>query len=141
MHDRVNEHGILVHDYGSHTFYTSEKELYYYMCRFSEWDKYRLMCGAEINGLCTPTPFNYQTIDEACLLKSAIEKTFANHKTAIVVEYLNCDNKLVRDYAQFLFDNDYSLDTATQWGASPSEIALSILKRVPLRFNYEGGLF
>jgi UDP-galactopyranose mutase len=117
------------------------------MCKFADWDEYHLTCGAEINGICTPTPFNYQTIDdfysedEAKKLKLEIEKTFPNRKTATVVEALASDNKTVREYAQFLFDNDYSLYSAKQWGVAPSEIDPSILKRVPLRFNYDIGYF
>ncbi len=147
MYDHVDEHGILVHDYGPHTFHTNKKHLYDYICKFSEWDDYKLTCGAEINGICTPTPFNYQTIDdfypkeEAKVIKNEIEKEFRGRKTASVIEALSSKNKIVHDYAQFLFDNDYSLYTAKQWGVSPSEIDPSVLKRVPLRFSYDVGYF
>lgn len=147
MYDYVDEHGILVHKYGPHTFHTNKKELYDYICKYGEWDEYRLTCGAEINGICTPTPFNYKTIDDfypqskAAYIKKEIEKTFPNQDYATVVEALDCENKNVVDYAQFLFDNDYSLYSAKQWGVSPKEIDPSILKRVPLRFSYKEGYF
>ena len=147
MHDHVDDYGILVHDYGPHTFHTKKKELYEYMCKYSDWDEYKLTCGAEINGICTPTPFNYQTIDDfyskddADRLKYEIEKEFPGRSTANVVEVLECKNPIVHDYAQFLFDNDYSLYSAKQWGCSPSEIDPSILGRVPLRFSYDIGYF
>lgn len=147
MYDHVDEHGILVHNYGPHTFHTKKKELFDYMCKFSEWEEYHLTCGAEINGICTPTPFNYHTIDDfytkedALSLKREIEQTFPGQATATVVEALTCGNTTVEGYAQFLFDNDYSLYSAKQWGCKPSEIDPSILKRVPLRFNYDVGYF
>ena len=147
MYDYIDNHGILVHKYGPHTFHTKKKELYDYMCKYSEWDEYHLTCGAEINGICTPTPFNFKTIDdfytskEAEKLKKEIEQTFPGRDTATVVETLNCGNSVVEGYAQFLFDNDYSLYSAKQWGCKPSEIDPSILKRVPLRFNYDEGYF
>lgn len=147
MYDHIDEHGILIHKYGPHTFHTNKKELYDYICRYGEWDEYQLTCGAEINGICTPTPFNYKTIDdfypesEAAYIKKEIEKTFPNQDHATVVETLDCGNKNVVNYAQFLFDNDYSLYSAKQWGVSPKEIDPSILKRVPLRFNYKEGYF
>lgn len=147
MYDYVDEFGILVHKYGPHTFHTRKKELFDYMCKYAQWDEYRLTCGAEINGVCTPTPFNFQTIDdfypeeEAGVLKSEIQKTFPERDTATVVEALTCGNELVENYAKFLFDNDYSLYSAKQWGVAPSEIDPSVLKRVPLRFSYEEGYF
>ena len=64
MYDYVNDDGILVHKYGPHTFHTKNKELYDYMCKYAEWDEYHLTCGAVINGKYTPTPFNFQTIDD-----------------------------------------------------------------------------
>jgi UDP-galactopyranose mutase len=147
MYDHVDEHGIRVHDYGPHTFHTKKKELFDYMCCYSEWDDYKLTCGAEINGICTPTPFNFQTIDDfydkqrAERLKKAIKEEFPGKETATVVEALESKQTLIHEYAQFLFDNDYSLYSAKQWGVSPSEIDPSILRRVPLRFNYDVGYF
>ena len=147
MYNHVDEHGIRVHDYGPHTFHTKKKELFDYICCYSVWDDYKLTCGAEINGICTPTPFNFQTIDDfydkqrAERIKKAIKEEFPGKETATVVEALESENTFIHEYAQFLFDNDYSLYSAKQWGVSPSEIDSSILRRVPLRFNYDVGYF
>ena len=147
MYDYKDSHGILIHKYGPHTFHTQKEELYHYICRYSDWEEYHLTCGAEINGICTPTPFNYQTIDDfyplekAAKIKQEIEKEFPCQNTATVMEVLECQNKLVQEYAQFLFDNDYKLYTAKQWGIEPDRIDPSVLKRVPLRFNYDNGYF
>ena len=147
MYDYYDEQGILVHKYGPHTFHTKKKYLYDYMCRFAEWKEYKLTCMAQINGKFTPTPFNFQTIDdfydkkEAADLKKRIRNEFGNKATATVVEVLNCNDEKIKKYAQFLFDNDYSLYTAKQWGISANEVDPSILKRVPLRFSYDIGYF
>lgn len=147
MYDYYDEHGILVHKYGPHTFHTKKKYLYDYMCQFMKWNEYKLRCMAQINGKFTPTPFNFQTIDdfynkeEAADLKKRIKKIFGDRTVATVVEVLNCSDEKVRGYAQFLFDNDYSLYTAKQWGIPVEEVDPSILKRVPLRFSYDIGYF
>lgn len=147
MYDYKDEYGVLIHKYGPHTFHTKKKELYDYMCRYGEWEEYYLTCGAEIDGITTPTPFNYKTIDDFYskedgeALKKEIIKEFPGQDYATVVETLGSNNKIVADYAQFLFDKDYSLYSAKQWGCKPSEIDPSILKRVPLRFNYNEGYF
>ena len=147
MYDYQDEAGILVHQYGPHTFHTRKKHLYEYMCKYGEWEEYRLTCGAVINEKYTPTPFNFQTIDDfyevekAEKIKSEIKKEFPGQKTATVLEMLNHSNSYVREYAEFLFENDYSLYTAKQWGISPKEIDPSVLKRVPIRFGYEEGYF
>lgn len=147
MYDYIDEHGFLVQKYGPHTFHTKKKDLYDYMCRFEEWEEYKLTCGAFIDGKCTPTPFNFQTIDDfyapekAAELKAHIKAAFPNKDTATVIEVMQHEDSLVSGYAKFLFEKDYSLYTAKQWGISPSEIDPSVLKRVPLRFSYDVGYF
>ena len=147
MYDYKNDAGILVHQYGPHTFHTKKKELMDYMSRFAEWEDYKLTCGAVIDGKYTPTPFNFQTIDDffdeekAQQIKDAIHKYYKDQKFATVLELLQHEDAAIRGYAEFLFEKDYSLYTAKQWGVSPKEIDPSVLKRVPIRFNYEIGYF
>ena len=147
MYDYKNDAGILVHKYGPHIFHTKKKELYEFMCRYADWIPYDLTCGAVINKKYTPTPFNFSTIDDfyakekAEQLKNEIKKEFPDQETATVLELLEHKNDLIREYAKFLFDNDYSLYTAKQWGISPDKIDKSVLKRVPIRFNYDVGYF
>lgn len=147
MYDYVNEEGVLVHKYGPHTFHTKKRELYDYMCKYAEWQDYKLTCGAVINGKYTPTPFNFQTIDDffdkdkAVKIKEAIKTECPNQEFAPVLELLNHKNPVIREYAQFLFNNDYVPYTAKQWGIKPEEIDPSVLRRVPVRFNYDTGYF
>ena len=147
MYDYKSEDGILVHKYGPHTFHTKKKELYEYMAKYAEWETYKLTCGAEIDRKYTPTPFNFQTIDDffseekANAIKNRIKEYYPNEEFATVLELLNHEDDLIREYAEFLFEKDYSLYTAKQWGVSPNEIDPSVLKRVPIRFNYDIGYF
>ena len=64
LYDYVDEHGFIVQKYGPHTFHTKEKRLYDYITKFSKWQKFILKCGAEIDGKCTPAPFNFRTIED-----------------------------------------------------------------------------
>lgn len=147
LFDYVDNHGILVHKYGPHTFHTNNPKLYDYICKFTKWKQYRLLCGAEINGRVTPTPFNFKTVDDyfstemAKLIKSELIKEFKGRKTVSVLEVLNSKIPAIREYGEFLFKNDYSLYTAKQWGVPPSLVDPSILKRVPLRLDYQEGYF
>lgn len=147
MYDYVDGHGFLVQQYGPHTFHTNDPALFEYMCRYGEWDAFRLICGAEIDGRYTPTPFNFTTIDTfyapeaAARLKAKLTAAYAGRTGATVVEVLEHEDPDIRGYAQFLFDKDYSLYTAKQWGIPPAEVDVSVLKRVPLRFSYDVGYF
>lgn len=147
MYDYIDGHGFLVQKYGPHTFHTKKRELYDYMCRFEQWQEFKLTCGAAWDGKCTPTPFNFTTIDtfypaeQAERLKEKLLRTFAGREMATVVEVLEHPDPDIRGYAEFLFQNDYAPYTAKQWGLSPAEIDPSVLERVPLRFSYAEGYF
>lgn len=147
MYDEVDENRILVQKYGPHTFHTNKKELYDYMCKYEEWEPFYLKCMTQIDGKFTPTPFNFQTIDDfyekdkAEQLKKRIREYYGDVESKTIVELLECEDELIREYAHFLFDKDYSLYTAKQWGIKPSEIDVSVLKRVPVNFSYKDNYF
>ena len=73
----------------------------------------------------TPSPFNFQTIDDfytkddAQKLKDALKENYPNREFVTVVEALESPVSIIREYAEFLFEKDYSLYTAKQWGMAP----------------------
>lgn len=147
MYDYVDDHGILVQKYGPHAFHTKNRKLYDFMQGYESWREYRLTCGAAWDGKYTPTPFNFKTIDtfypadKAEKLKKKLNGFYSDKSTATVVGVLENPDEDIRGYAEFLFRNDYAPYTAKQWGISPDEIDVSVLKRVPLRFSYDEGYF
>lgn len=147
LYDYTDENGILVQKYGPHIFHTNSERVYEYINRFSNWNPFKLECMVYMNGHFTPSPFNYATIDtffsaeKAAQIKEHLRAAYPGRDRATIVEMLESSDAVVREYAQFLFDNDYSLYTAKQWGISPSEIDVSVLRRVPVLFSYETGYF
>ncbi len=147
MYDFVDDNGYYIQKYGPHTFHTYDKELYNFMCKYSEWDEYFLTCGAVWDDSYTPTPFNFTTIDtfypkeKAEELKKRLNEKYPNQETVTVVEALESEDLMIKEYAQYLFEKDYRPYSSKQWGKDPSEIDPSILKRVPLRLSYKDGYF
>lgn len=147
MYDFTDENGIRVQKYGPHTFHTNQKELYDYIRKYSKWENYKLICMSQMDGKFTPSPFNFQTIDDfynpeqASELKKHIKDYYKDASQVTIVEMLKCPDPVIQKYAQFLYDGDFSLYTAKQWGISPLEIDPSIFKRVPVLFSYKTGYF
>ncbi len=147
MYDFIDNNGVLVQKYGPHTFHTKKRKLYEYISKFADWQDYKLTCGAVINNKYTPTPFNFQTIDDffddgkASKIKEAMKSEYPNQEFVPILELLNHKNSLIKEYAEFLFKNDYAPYTAKQWGISLDEIDPSVLRRVPLRLSYDTGYF
>lgn len=140
--DFEDEHGVKVQRYGPHVLHTNNDKVYEYITRFCEPIPYRTKCEAVMNGISTPSPFNFRTIDQfysiedAEELKQALLGYYEGRSTVTVVEMLESPVDKIRKFAEFLFENDYKLYTAKQWNLDPSEIDPSVLKRVPIVLSY-----
>ena len=147
MYDYIDKNGVRVHRYGPHVFHTNTPKLMQYMETYSEWNDFPIRCQVYMKGKVTPSPFNYKTIDDyfsksyAERLKLEIEREYPGRDKATIVELLQSQNNIIREFANFLYESDYSLYTAKQWGISPDEIDVSVLKRVPVLFSYKDGYF
>lgn len=143
LYDEKDKHGIIIQKYGPHIFHTKDENVYQFISRFGEWNPFKLRCEVNMCGISTPSPFNFKTIDQfypkekAELIKEALKSVYPNQKTVTIVELLNSSNEIIREYAQMLFDNDYSLYTAKQWGIPAKDIDINVLRRVPVRLDYE----
>ena len=146
MYDYTDDNGIRIQQYGPHTFHTNIDRVYAFLRQYCVFDEYHLKCEAMIDGVATPSPFNFKTIDqfypaqEAQKLKSRLLEYY-KRESATVLEMLSSEDRDIRAYAQFLFDKDYKLYTAKQWGLAPEEIDPLVLRRVPIVFNYKDTYF
>lgn len=146
LFDEKNEDGIIVQKYGPHTFHTNSDEVIKFVTKYAEFEEYHLKCEVSMVNKITPSPFNFKTIDQfydknkAELLKDKLLKNYPQGK-ATVVELLESKDEDIAEYANFLFENDYSLYTSKQWGISPKEVDPSVLKRVPVEFSYKDWYF
>jgi len=62
--DSYNEDGILIHNYGPHTFHTDNKEVFDYMLQFTEWNDYQHRVLSYIDGNFFPIPISLETINK-----------------------------------------------------------------------------
>lgn len=146
LYDFTDEHGIHVHLYGPHIFHTKIERVWTYVSQYCTWEDYNLVCGSFIDGICVPTSFDFESVDkffpdESEKIKSHIKSVFGNQKSATILEMLDCEDKYVRKFAQFLYDKDYAPYTAKQWGIAPGEVDKQIFKRVPILFSYGSKYF
>lgn len=147
MYDYVNEDGILVQKYGPHSFHTDNEDVYSFIKSIGNWYEYILRARVLIDDKYTPSPFNFKTIDQfyhedkATELKKRLTDYYKGRKKVTVVEMVESEDELIREYADFLFEKDYRPYTSKQWGMKPEEIDISVLKRVPVRLDYTDGYF
>ena len=146
LFDYVSDCGLIVQKYGPHTFHTNNKHIVEFIKRFADFKEHHTKCEVFIDGVFTPSPFNFKTIDQfypefkAKVLKQKLLNKYRSEK-ATILELLNDKDEDIYNFASFLFAKDYSLYTSKQWGISPDKVSPEVLKRVPVYFSYKDWYF
>ena len=63
VYDSYNEQGILIHNYGPHTFHTNDKEVFNYICQYTRWNNYQHRVLSYVDGNFVPMPISLETIN------------------------------------------------------------------------------
>lgn len=121
------ETGIEIHSYGSHIFHTHIPQVWAFINRFAEFNGYQHKVMANYKGKIYNLPLGL----------SLINKFFgAELKPGEVDSFMKDES-----HASAIFDAFFRGYTSKQWGRSPEEIDPSIIKRVPVRSNYDINYF
>lgn len=136
--------GINVHKYGAHIFHTSDKKIWDYINRFTEFNNYVnspvAVYGDELYNL----PFNMNTFSKIWGIKTPDE---AKARIAEQIQALNIgEPKNLEEQALKLVGTDVYEKlikgyTEKQWGRPCNELPAFIIKRLPLRFRYDNNYF
>jgi UDP-galactopyranose mutase len=137
---RNEETGIMVHRYGPHIFNTDKKEIWDYVNSFTQFRPYVHRVKAMYNGEVFSFPVNLHTLNQ--LFKKTFSpatardflKTFENKNNK---EPTNFEEQALYFIGKELYQAFFYGYTKKQWGCEPSELPASILKRIPIRFNYD----
>ena len=146
-YDYTNDKGIRVQKYGPHVFHSNSDKAYGFILQYCTAIPYRTRCEAVLDGISTPSPFNFKTIDQfypdekAAELKSKLLEAYPGREEVTVLEMLQAEDEDIRQHAELLFEKDYRPYTAKQWALQPSEIDPSVLKRVPIVLSYRDTYF
>jgi UDP-galactopyranose mutase len=139
------ETGIEVHKYGAHLFHTSNDEVWEYVNRFTSFTNYVHRVYTTHKGEVFPMPINLGTInqffhsahspDEAkALIKKQSEELGGK-------EPENLDEQGVSLIGRPLYEAFIKNYTAKQWQTDPKLLDPSIIKRLPVRYNYDNRYF
>jgi UDP-galactopyranose mutase len=133
------ETGINVHKYGPHIFHTDNKQVWDYICQFTEFNDYRHQHKTMFRGDVYPLPINLDTINK--FYKKQFTPTEAAEFLDLKkIPYLNAKNfeqqalSLVGLELYEAFLKPYAIK---QWGMDPTELPASIIQRLPVHTNYD----
>ncbi len=138
--ERDEQTGIMVHKYGPHIFNTDKKEIWDFVNSIGEFRPYVHRVKAMSNGKVYSLPVNLHTINQL------FGKSFTPAEAKVFLETLadesitdpkNFEEQALRFIGKELYYAFFYGYTKKQWGCEPTELPASILKRIPVRFNYD----
>jgi UDP-galactopyranose mutase len=139
------ETGIEVHVYGAHLFHTSNKKVWDYVNRFTEFTSYQHRVYTRHNGQVYPMPINLGTInqffdaayspDEARALIREQAAELGDKEPENFVE------KGISLNGRPLYEAFIAHYTAKQWQTDPSMLSADIISRLPVRYTYDNRYF
>ncbi|MEL6450262.1 MAG: UDP-galactopyranose mutase [Pseudomonadota bacterium] len=143
--ERCSETGVLVHHYGPHIFHTAHEAVWAYVNRFAKFHTYRHQVKTTSQGAVFSLPISLHTINQF------FDRTFRPEEARAYIETHEADRSIadpksfedqaLRFVGPRLYDAFFKGYTEKQWGLSPAELPASILKRLPLRFDYNDNYF
>lgn len=142
IYDEIDTNGFLVQRYGPHCFFTNDANIRPYVEKFAETEECFVKCRTVIDGKKIPMPFNLKSIEiiyesaHANILKKRLKKCFKEKEIIAVTDLLSSDDEMIREYGYFMYENEYKLYSAKQWGLDISEISPEVFKRVPVYLSY-----
>ena len=143
-YDRLNEAGILFHQYGPHIFHTNSDEIAAYLSRFTDWRPYEHRVLAEVDGQRVPIPINRTTLNKLYGLSLSTDEeaaAFLASRAEPVETIRTSADVVVSAVGRDLYEKFFQGYTRKQWGMDPSELDKSVTARVPTRTNTDDRYF
>lgn len=136
--------GVMVHKYGPHIFHTNNERVWNYVNNILEFKPYINRVKAHTNGEVFSLPINLHTINQFFKkqLSPSLAKDFIEQQSeSSIKEAHSFEEQALKFIGKPLYEAFFKEYTLKQWGRSPSELPASILKRLPVRFNYDDNYF
>ena len=143
--ERHSSTGIMLHKYGPHIFHTSNKTVWDYIQRFGEFVPFINRVKAVSGGRIYSLPINLMTINSffGTVMSPKEAQDYLNELSLgdPGVEPENFEQQALKFVGKELYEAFFRGYTLKQWGVEPSSLPASILKRLPVRFDYNDNYY
>lgn len=142
--ERDDETGVMMHVYGPHIFHTDDDEVWTYVNSFTEFLPFQNRVKATAQGGVYSLPINLLTINQffGKTMRPDEARDFISAQADLSIDDpQNFEQQALRFVGRDLYEAFFKGYTEKQWGCSPTELPASILKRLPVRFNYDDNYF
>lgn len=131
--------GVRYHVYGPHIFHTNDSKVVDYLSRFTEWYEYRHRVKALVENIgAVPLPVNIETLNiiySESLSTPEEMRGYLDKIRSDVKAPSNAREYLLSIYGEELTELFFSRYTRKMWALDLSDLPVSIVSRLPLRYD------
>lgn len=135
---------INVHVYGAHIFHTSDEKVWNYVNKYAKFNDFINSPLAYYKGEYYHMPFNMNTFHEIWGVNSAEEakaKIEEEKAKENIKEITNLEEQAISLVGRTIYERLVKGYTEKQWGRDCKDLPSFIIKRLPLRFEYNNNYF
>lgn len=135
--------GINVHRYGAHIFHTNDREVWSYVNRFADFNRYTNSPVANYRGELFSLPFNMYTFNKMWGVTTPEEarEKIAEQRKEITGEPKNLEEQAISLVGRDVYEKLVKGYTEKQWGRDCRSLPAFIIKRLPVRFTFDNNYF
>ena len=136
------EEGIQVHKYGPHIFHTDSEEIWKFVKNFASFNSYSHRPKACVNDKIFSLPINLMTLYQLWGVKTPEEAKMRLDVEKIKIENPNnLEEWALSQVGEDIYKTFYQGYTKKLWGKDPKDLPASIIKRLPIRLNFDDSYY
>lgn len=142
--ERDKTTGIIKHVYGPHIFNTNNEEVWKYVNNLTPFSNFINRVKVNYQSQIYSFPINLHTINQffsESLNPYEAEKYIEKVRDKKIINPKNFEEQALSMVGKDLYEAFLKGYTIKQWGCDPREIPATVLKRLPLRFNYNDNYY
>lgn len=136
--------GINVHIYGAHIFHTNNRQVWEYVNRFAEFNRFTNSPVANYKGELYSLPFNMYTFNRmwgVVTPQEAAAKIEEQRLAAGITEPKNLEEQAISLVGTDIYEKLVKGYTEKQWGRECKDLPAFIIKRLPVRLTFDNNYF
>lgn len=133
---------IDVHVYGPHIFHTDKKQIWDYVNSFSEFNSYRHSIKACYENKIYSFPINLMTLNQIWGISTPKDAQKKLEQVRYKIKNpKNMEEWCLSQIGEELYEIFIKGYSTKQWGKSPRELPISIIKRIPIYLNFNDNYY
>jgi UDP-galactopyranose mutase len=137
-----NKDNINIHTYGAHIFHTSNEEVWQWINQFTTFNNFINSPVANYKGEIYSLPFNMYTFNKLWNVTHPDQaKLIIEEQSKEITEPTNLEEQAIKLVGKDVYEKLIKGYTEKQWRKSCDELPKEIIKRLPVRFNYNNNYF